>query len=86
VPRLRWLLTDSAGTIANVAHQLETSAAEVDDNARAQLYDDVSVLDEELATVKALLGNCVDWDAEAKRLFGGEIPPIAGDEDDESFG
>lgn len=88
VPQLRWLLTDSAGTIANVAHQLETRGPEVDDNARARLYDDVSVLDEELATVKALLGNFVDWDAEAKRLLGGEIPPLAGDEaqDDESFG
>jgi hypothetical protein len=88
VPQLRWLLTDSAGTIANVAHQLETRGAEVDDDARARLYDDVSVLDEELATVRALLGNCVDWDAEAKRLLDGEIPPLAGDEaqDDESFG
>jgi hypothetical protein len=88
VPRLRWLLTESAGTTANVAHLLETCAAEVDDNARAQLYEDVSVLEEELATVKALLGNYVDWDAAAKRLLAGEIPPLAGDEDqvDESFG
>jgi hypothetical protein len=84
VPRLRWLLTQSAGTTANVAHQLETWAAEVDDNARAQLHEDVSVLDEEVAAVKALLGNYVDWDAEAKRLLDGEIPPLAGD--DESFG
>jgi hypothetical protein len=88
VPRLRWLLTESAGTTANVAHLLETSAAEVDDNARAQLYEDVSVLEEELATVKALLGNYVDWDAEVKRLLGGEVPPLPGHEDQagESFG
>jgi hypothetical protein len=75
LPYLRWLLTDAAGTIANVAHHLETRATEVDDDARAHLYDDVSVLDEELTTVKTLLGNQIDWDAEAKHLLGGEIPP-----------
>ena len=86
VPRLRWLLTESAGTIANVAHELETRAAEVDDHARAQLHDDILALDDELATVHTLLGNKVDWDAETRRLLAGEIPPFqidAGDEDGE---
>ena len=86
VPRLRWLLTESAGTIANVAHELETRAAEVDDHARAQLHDDILALDDELATVETMLGNKVDWDAETRRLLAGEIPPFqidAGDEDGE---
>lgn len=83
VPRLRWLLTQSAGTIANVAHELETRAAEVDDHARAQLQDDILALDDELATVQTLLGNEVDWDAETRRLLAGEIPPFHIDADDE---
>jgi hypothetical protein len=80
VPHLRWLLTESTGTIADVAHQLETRANEVGDNARAQLRDDVSVLAEELATVKALLGGFIDWDYETKRLLAGEIPPLEPDD------
>jgi hypothetical protein len=80
LPWLRWLLTDSAGMIANVAHHLETRAAEVDDDARAQLHDDISVLEEELAAAKGLVGNSVDWDAEAKRLLDGEIPPLERDD------
>ena len=83
VPRLRWLLTESAGTIANVAHELETRAAEVDNHARGQLHDDILALDDELATVKTLLGNEVDWDAENGRLLAGEIPPFQIDADDE---
>jgi hypothetical protein len=83
LPRLRWLLTQSAGTIANVAHELETRAAEVDDHAREQLHDDLLALDDELAAVKRLLGNEVDWDAEIRRLLAGEIPPFQIDADDE---
>ena len=76
LPQLRWLLTQSSGTIADVAHQLETRAGDLDDGAREQLRDDVLVLDEELATVKALLIAPVDWDAENERLLAGEIPPF----------
>jgi hypothetical protein len=83
VPRLRWLLTESAGTIANVAHELETRAAEVDDHARAQLQDDILALDDELATVQTLLGNEVDWDGETRRLLAGKIPPFQIDADDQ---
>ena len=83
VPLLRWLLTESAGTIANVAHELETRAAEVDDHAREQLHDDILAVDDELATVKTLLGNEVDWDAENRRLLAGEIPPFQIDADHE---
>jgi hypothetical protein len=79
--QLRWLVTQATGTVANAAHQLKTRAAEVDDVARAQLRGDVVVLDEELATLKALLA-VVDWDAECGRLLAGEIPPFEGGVDD----
>jgi hypothetical protein len=82
LPRLRWLLTQSSGTIAEVAHQFETRGADLDDVAREQLQDDVLVLDEELATLKALLVAPVDWDAEYERLLAGEIPPFNDDADD----
>ncbi len=83
VLRLRWLLTQSSGTIADVAHQLETRAADVDDAARQQLRDDVLVLDEELALLKALLLPPIDWDAEHERLLAGEIPPFEDYADEE---
>ena len=79
---LGWLLNHSNGTIADVAHHLETRAADLDDDARERLRDDVLVLDDELATVKALLAP-VDWDAEHGRLLAGEIPPFEDDADDE---
>jgi hypothetical protein len=86
VPTLRWLLTQTTGTIARVAHQLEHRAADIDDAARAQLRDDVLVLDDELATLKALLLDLVDWDSDFERLLKGELPPLDSDrhvEDDE---
>ena len=51
--RLRWLMTASSGTIANIAHQLESHAAELDDDAWEQLRDDVLVLDEDIACSKS---------------------------------
>jgi hypothetical protein len=81
LPQLRWLLAQSSGTIADAAHQLESRSAEVDDNARAQLREDLLVLDEELATLRALLIGPIDWDAEYGRLLGGELPPFGDDAD-----
>src|SRR5262249_9446575 len=75
LPTLRWLLTQASGTIGKVAHQLEHRAADIDDRARDQLRDDVLELDDELATVKALLLHLVDWDSELERLLKGEFPP-----------
>ena len=74
LPQLRWLLTQSAGTVADVAHQLETHPFEVDDGGREQLRDDVLVIEEELATLKRLLA-FVDWDAELQDLLGENSPP-----------
>jgi hypothetical protein len=80
--RLGWLLTHASGKIADVTHHLEARAAELDDVARGQLRDDLLALNEELATLTALL-EPVDWDAEHRRLLAGEIPPFRNDADDE---
>jgi hypothetical protein len=79
--RLRWLLTQSSGLIAEVSNHLEASPTDVDYNARVRLQDDVDVLDEELALLKMLLLGPVDWDAEYGRLLAGEIPPPDDEED-----
>lgn len=79
VPTLRWLLTEATGTIGKVAHQLEHRAVDIDDDARAHLRDDVLVLDEELATLKALLLGAIDWDSELGRLLKNELPPFDAD-------
>ena len=83
VPTLRWLLTQATGTIGEVSHEIESRAADIDDHARAQLRDDVLVLDGELAIVKALLIELHDWDSELGRLLTDEVPPFDTDEDPE---
>ena len=86
LPKLRWLLTQASGTIADVANQLEDGAAEIGDGARAQLLDDVFVVDAELEVVKALIAGPIDWDSDLKRLLDGEIPPPDTDGDSEHDG
>jgi hypothetical protein len=81
-PQLRWLLTQSGGTIADVAYQLESHPFELDEDAREQLRDDVLVIEEELAMLKTVLAS-VDWDAELGRLLSDEISPPEGDADSE---
>ena len=82
LPRLGWLLTHASGKIADVAHHLETRAADLDNDAREQLRDDLLALHEELAPLTALL-EPVDWDAEHARLLADEIPPFRDDADDQ---
>ena len=65
-------------------HQVETRSVDLDDDTREQLRDDILVLDEEFATLKALLVASIDWDAEHERLLAGEIPPF--DDGDEHEG
>jgi hypothetical protein len=76
VPTLRWLLTKASGTIGLIAHHLETRAADIDDGARAQLRDDVGVVEDELITITALLAGLIDWDSEFGRLLEDELPPF----------
>jgi hypothetical protein len=81
IPALRWLLTQSSGTIARVVDELETRGAVVDDAGLAQLRDDVSVVDAELTILKAMLVGDIDWDSNLQRLLDGEIPPLEHDRD-----
>jgi hypothetical protein len=83
LPALRWLMTQASGTVGQVANELESRAADIDDRARAQLGDDVVVLEGELAVVKALLVENIDWDSELRRLLRNELPPIDTDADSE---
>lgn len=83
LPTLRWLLAQASGTIGEVGHQLETRAVEIGDRSRAQLRDDVLVVDGELAVVKALLLEVIDWDAELRRLLGDESSPPDAETDPE---
>jgi hypothetical protein len=76
LPNLRWLLAQASGTIGLIAHRLESRAADIDDEAREQLRDDLVMLEDDLATVKALLLELVDWDLELGRLLIDEVPPF----------
>src|ERR1700761_7085717 len=76
LPTLRWLLNQASGTIGRVAHQLEHRAAALDDSAPGQLRDDVMAVEDELATVEALVLPSIDWDSELERLLNGEFPPL----------
>jgi hypothetical protein len=83
LPALRWLLAQASGTVAEVSHELESRAPDIDDSAREQLRNDVLVLDGELAVVKALLIELHDWDSELMRLLADELPPFDTDADTE---
>jgi hypothetical protein len=76
-------MAEASGTIANIAHQLETDASKLDEYASEQLLDDVLVLDEDLAVLKALLPVPVDWDAAHGRLIAGELEPFEDESDEE---
>jgi hypothetical protein len=75
VPRLRWLVSEASGTIGDLAHRLERRAPDIDDEARAQLREDLLVLEDELEAVKGLLLSPADWDARLRRLLEDEVPP-----------
>ena len=83
LPTLRWLLNEASRTIGEVARELESRAADINDGAREQLRHDVLVLDGELAVVKALLLELIDWDSELTRLLRDELPPLDADTDPE---
>lgn len=79
---LRWFVSEATGQIANVAYQLEIRADEIDDEARARLWHDLIILEEELTIVEALLEAPIDWDAENRRLLAGEVPSFEDDDDE----
>jgi hypothetical protein len=84
---LRRLIARSGGTIADVARALETRGADLNENARDLLRDELEALDADLETLNAYLSDPVDWDREFGWLLAGEISPcddFGGDEDEEN--
>ncbi len=87
VSELRRLIASSGGTIADVARALETCGADLDENARELLRDEIATLDVDLATLNVHLADPVDWDSEFECLLAGEVAPfddLASDEEDEN--
>lgn len=73
---LRRLLAWSGGTIADVTQALELRGSELDEAARVLLQEELDALDSDLATLRAVLTDRVDWDRAYERLLAGEIPPV----------
>jgi hypothetical protein len=80
---LRRLLASSGGTIADVAHALERRGDEVDRQGRDLLQDEIGAIEIDIAILKTLLSDPIEWDAESRRLLAGEIPPFEDDSDDD---
>ncbi len=83
---LRRLIAWSGGTIADVAQALETRGADLDENARELLNDELAALEVDLATLNVHLADPVDWDNELGCLLAGEVAPfddLVGDEGDQ---
>jgi hypothetical protein len=81
---LRRLLAWSGGTIADVTQALELRGTELDATARALLREELDALDSDLALLRSVLTDRMDWDRAYERLLADEIPPLdeAEDEDD----
>jgi hypothetical protein len=73
---LRRLLASSGGTIADVAHALERRGDDIDRRGRDLLLDEVGTIEMDLAMLKVLLSDSVDWDNESRRLLEGGVPPF----------
>ncbi len=84
---LRRLIAWSGGTIADVARAVETRGADLDENARELLKDEIAELEVDLATLNVHLADPVDWDSEFGCLLAEEVAPfddLAGDEEDDN--
>lgn len=73
---LRRLLASSGGAIADVVHALERRGDDVDRNGRDLLQDEVRAVEVDIAALKTLLSDPLDWDGECKRLLADEVPPF----------
>jgi hypothetical protein len=73
---LRRLLAWSGGTIADVTQALELRGGELDAEARSLLRDELDALDSDLALLRAVLTERMDWDRAYERLLAGEIRPL----------
>jgi len=79
---LRQLLALSGGTIADVAHALERRGEDVDREDRKLLQDEIRALEVDIAVLKAVMADPVDWEGEFKRLLADGVPPFEGDDND----
>lgn len=73
---LRQQLASSGGTIADVAQTLEGLGDHIDRNGRDLLRDEVHTIEVDIAVLKTLLSDFVDWDTESRRLLADEVPPF----------
>lgn len=84
---LRQLLASAGGTIADVAHTLEGLGDDIDRRGRDLLEDEVHAIEVDIAVLKTLLSDSVDWETECRRLLADEVPPFedgaVADDDDE---
>lgn len=82
---LRRLIAGSGGTIADVTRALAARGANLDQNGRDLLIDEIEALEVDIAALKMQLADPVDWDSELRSLLDGEVAPfdeVLGDEDD----
>ncbi|MBV9802018.1 MAG: hypothetical protein JO130_02445 [Solirubrobacterales bacterium] len=86
--RLRRALASSGEGIADVAEALEERGEAVNDKGRELLQDEVRAVEVEIAVLKTLLSDQVDWDGECRRLLADELPPFEADvlDDDQDDG
>jgi len=76
VLELRRLLASSGGAIADVARALEVRGDDIDRAGRELLQDEVLAVEVDIAILKMLLSDPLDWDLECRRLLTGEVPPF----------
>jgi hypothetical protein len=73
---LRRLLASSGGAIAEVALELERRGDVVDRKGRELLQEEIRAVEVDIALLKTVLSDPVDWDGECKRLLASEVPPF----------
>jgi hypothetical protein len=74
--RLRRALATAGDGIADVAEALEKRGDDVNGKGRALLQDEVRAVEVDIAVLKTLLSDQVDWDGECRRLLADEVPPF----------
>jgi hypothetical protein len=77
---LRQLLAVSGDSIADVANALERRGDDVDPEGRELLQEEVRALEMDIAVLKAVMADPVDWERELKRLLAEGVPPFEGDD------
>ncbi|HEY4828828.1 MAG TPA: hypothetical protein VIH85_18795 [Solirubrobacteraceae bacterium] len=83
---LRRLIASAGDTLADAVRGLERHAADLDENGRELLQDELTTLDVDLGLLKEHLADPTDWDSELECLLAGEIGPFDdphADEDDD---